>query len=84
MEQQLVGLRRFRISGWLLAGLLLTTLFLIINRELISGARVQIWDAWSFYTPAFSLVADHARIRGGQVEHQISLIHRLPPLLLLQ
>jgi hypothetical protein len=61
MEQQLVGVRRFRISGWLLAGLLLTTLFLIINRELISGARVQIWDAWSFYTPAFSLVADHAR-----------------------
>ena len=61
MEQQLVGLRRFRISDWLLAGLLLTTLFLIINRELISGARVQIWDAWSFYTPAFSLVADHAR-----------------------
>jgi hypothetical protein len=61
MEQQPVGLRRFRISGWLVAGLLLTTLFLIINRELISGARVQIWDAWSFYTPSFSLVADHAR-----------------------
>jgi hypothetical protein len=54
-------MRRFRISGWLLVGLLLTTLFLIINRELISGARVQIWDANSFYTPAFSLVADHAR-----------------------
>jgi hypothetical protein len=61
MKQQLVGLRRFRISGWLLAGLLLTTLFFILNRELISGARVQIWDAYSFYTPAFSLVADHAR-----------------------
>ena len=61
MEQQLVGLRRFRISSWLLAGLLLTTLFLIINRELISGARVQIWDAYDFYSPAFSLVADHAR-----------------------
>jgi hypothetical protein len=35
--------------------------FLINNRELISGARVQIWNAWSFYTPAFSLVADDAR-----------------------
>jgi hypothetical protein len=62
MEQQLAGSRRFRISGWLLAGLLLTILFLIINRELISGARVQIWDASVYYTPAFSLVADHARV----------------------
>lgn len=62
MEQQLAGSRRFRISGWLLAGLLLTTLFLIINRELIRGARVQIWDASAYYTPAFSLVADHARV----------------------
>ena len=60
MEEQSVGLRRFRISCWLLAGLLLTTLFLVINRDLISGARVQIWDAFSYYTPAFSLVADHA------------------------
>ena len=62
MKQQLLRLRRVRISGWLLTGLLLTTLFLILNRELVSGARVQIWDACSFYTPAFSLVADHARV----------------------
>ena len=62
IEQLLVGLRRVRISGWLLAGLSLTTLFLILNRELISGARVQIWDATAYYTPAFSLVADHARV----------------------
>lgn len=61
MEQKLLRLRRVRISGWLLTGLLLTTLFLILNRDLISGARVQIWDAYNFYTPAFSLVADHAR-----------------------
>src|SRR5437762_11899416 len=61
MQEQLAGLRRFRISAWLLAGLLLTTLFFILNRELIGGARVQIWDACEFYTPAFSLVADHAR-----------------------
>lgn len=62
MEQLLVRLRRVRISGWLLAGLLLTTLFLILNRELLSGARVQTWDATAYYTPAFSLVADHARV----------------------
>jgi hypothetical protein len=61
MRQRLIGLRRLRISGWLLVGLFLTSVFLINNRELVSGARVQIWDAWSFYTPAFSLVADHAR-----------------------
>jgi hypothetical protein len=90
MEQLLVGLRRVRISGWLLAGLLLTTLFLILNRELISGARVETWDATAYYTPAFSLVADHAvlaacfsGILGWQAEHQILLIPRLaqhPPL----
>jgi hypothetical protein len=61
MRQRLIGLRRLRISGWLLVGLFLTSVFLINNRELVSGVRVQIWDAWSFYTPAFSLVADHAR-----------------------
>ena len=48
MEQQLVPLRRVRISGWLLAGLLLTTLFFILNKDLVSGARVQIWDARPF------------------------------------
>ena len=60
MRQRIIGLRQLRISGWLLVGLFLTSVFLI-NRELVSGARVQIWDAWSFYTPSFSLVADHAR-----------------------
>jgi hypothetical protein len=60
MRQRIIGLRQLRISGWLLAALLIAV-FLINNRELVSGARVQIWDAWSFYTPAFSLVADHAR-----------------------
>jgi len=49
------------MSAWALAALLLVAVFLINNRELVSGARVQIWDANSFYTPAFSLVADHAR-----------------------
>jgi hypothetical protein len=60
MGQQLDS-RRFRVSGWLLAGSLLIGVFLVNNLELITGARVQIWDAFTFYTPAFSLVADHAR-----------------------
>src|SRR5581483_6112072 len=53
--------RRWRMSGWLLTALLFVSVFLIDNRELLSGARVQLWDAYVFYTPAFSLVADHAR-----------------------
>jgi hypothetical protein len=61
MRQRIIGLRQLRISSWLLAGLFLTSVFLINNRQLVSGARVQIWDAWSFYASAFSLVADHAR-----------------------
>ena len=58
---QKVDSRRFTVSRWLSVALLLVAVFLISNRELITGARVQIWDAFSFYTPAFSLVADHAR-----------------------
>ena len=41
MRQRLIGLRRLRISGWLLVRLFLTSVFLINNRELVSGARVQ-------------------------------------------
>ena len=56
-----VNWRRFKVSAWLLAALSLVAVFLVNNWELITGARVQIWDAFSFYTPAFSLVADHVR-----------------------
>jgi hypothetical protein len=44
-----------------LVAVLLAILFLTINWQIVTGHRVQIWDAWAFYTPAFSLVADHAR-----------------------
>ncbi len=44
------------------AAVLLAILFLTINWQIVSGHRVQIWDAWAFYTPAFSLVADHAHV----------------------
>lgn len=65
MKQQWVNVKRLRVSGWILAALLLIAVFLIINLELITRARVQIWDATAFYTPAFSLVADH--IRSGRL-----------------
>ena len=61
MEQQPLNFKPLKASAWLLAALLLVAVFLINNRELLSGARVQTWDACSFYTPAFMLVADHAR-----------------------
>ena len=61
MEKLLFNFKRLKMSAWVLVALLLIAIFLINNRELISGARVQIWDAYDFYTPAFSLVADHAR-----------------------
>jgi hypothetical protein len=54
-----IGKARLGVQ-WLAAPALLVVVFLIINEGLLSGACVQIWDAWSFYTPAFSLVADHA------------------------
>src|SRR6266571_8155694 len=44
------------------AAVLLAILFSTINWQIVSGHRVQIWDAWAFYTPAFSLVADHAHV----------------------
>jgi hypothetical protein len=46
---------------WWGAVLLLSLTFLVGNWKIATGARVQIWDAVLFYTPAFSLVADHAR-----------------------
>src|SRR6188472_638299 len=61
MEKPLFNSKPFKPSAWVLVALLLMAVFLINNRELISGARVQIWDAFGFYTPAFSLVADYAR-----------------------
>jgi hypothetical protein len=57
-------LPRFNLSWglhWWGTALLLGLAFLIGNWNLVTGARVQIWDAVEFYTPAFSLVADHAR-----------------------
>lgn len=49
------------VVRWLPSALFLSVVFLIITQAILRGACVQTWDAWSFYTPAFSLVADHAR-----------------------
>ena len=49
------------VVRWLPPALFLIVVFLVINGAILRGTCVQLWDAWSFYTPAFSLVADHAR-----------------------
>ena len=60
-------LRRSALWRWLPhrnwggAALLLLIVFLIGNIHLVSGSQAPIWDAESFFIPAFTLVADHAR-----------------------
>src|ERR1700730_14298485 len=49
------------VRSFLAAVVLLAILFLTINWQIVNGHRVQIWDAWAFYTPAFSSVADPPR-----------------------
>ena len=51
---------RVHLSWWS-AGILLLAVFLFCNWGLLSGSTSPNWDAWYFYTPQFTLVADHAR-----------------------
>ena len=50
-----------RNRSWGIAALFLTIAFLWGNRPLVTGREAPIWDAESFFAPAFTLVADHAR-----------------------
>jgi len=64
---------------WTIAAFSLAVVFLICNSRLVTGKRAPIWDAWAFYGPEFSLVADHARaghfllwdpwVNGGTPDH---------------
>ena len=49
------------IWPWLLAGVMLAAVFLAANFPLVNGKQAAIWDAESFFAPAFTLIADHAR-----------------------
>jgi hypothetical protein len=47
--------------SWLLVASLLAALFLAVNMPLVTGKSAPIWDAESFFAPAYTLIADHAR-----------------------
>ena len=48
-------------NAWRLALVALCILFLLANAPLLIGLDAPNWDASSFFGPAFTLVADHAR-----------------------
>jgi hypothetical protein len=55
------GGTRSEPGSWLLVVSLLAALFLIVNLPLVTGKSAPIWDAESFFAPAYTLIADHAR-----------------------
>ena len=64
---------------WIIAAFFLAVIFLVCNLRLVTGKRAPIWDAWAFYGPEFTLIADHARaghfllwdpwVNGGTPDH---------------
>jgi len=64
---------------WSTAAFLLVAVFVICNLRLVTGKSAPIWDAWAFYGPEFTLIADHARtghfllwdpwVNGGSPDH---------------
>jgi hypothetical protein len=47
--------------SWFLAALLLSILLAIANRRLLAGKSFEHWDAFDFFSPYYSLVADCTR-----------------------
>lgn len=47
---------------WLLAALLLAVVFVAGNFPLVDGRVAPTWDAEALFFPAFTLIADHARV----------------------
>ncbi|HSF34462.1 MAG TPA: hypothetical protein VLK82_28895, partial [Candidatus Tectomicrobia bacterium] len=52
---------RDSILIYLIAALCLALVFLIANFKLVRGEAVGVWDAFDFFGPYYSLIADHAR-----------------------
>src|SRR5215813_9033138 len=48
--------------AWRVSAGVLLCIFLIGNFPLVTGKEAPIWDAESFFAPAFTLIADHARV----------------------
>jgi hypothetical protein len=49
------------IRAYLIFAFLLLVVFLTATFELVKGEAVAVWDAYDFFGPYFSLIADHAR-----------------------
>lgn len=49
-------------TAWMFAGLALLLVFLAANFKLVTGEQGPLWDADVYFAPAFTLVADHARV----------------------
>ncbi len=51
-----------RARNWLISVLMLAIAFVALNIKLVNGKVAPLWDADSFFAPAFTLIADHARV----------------------
>lgn len=51
-----------RRRNWALSVLALAIAFISLNIKLVNGKGAPLWDADSFFAPAFTLIADHARV----------------------
>src|SRR5438093_9638356 len=49
------------IRAYVIVALLLLLMFLTTTRKLVQGEAVAMWDAYDFFGPRYSLVADYAR-----------------------
>ena len=51
-----------RRGNWLISVLMLAIAFVALNIKLVNGKAAPLWDADTFFAPAFTLIADHARV----------------------
>src|SRR5262245_26295080 len=49
------------VPSWRIPALLLLLVFVVLNFNLVNGKGAPLWDAYAYFAPAFTLVADHAR-----------------------
>lgn len=49
------------ILPWLLTAAFLAAAFFVGNHRIVTGRDGPIWDAYAFFAPQYTLVADHAR-----------------------
>lgn len=48
--------------AWIATCVALIAVFLIANNKLVSGEHSVVWDADGLFAPAYTLIADHARV----------------------